>query len=288
MKLSYQALDKNLTARSKEIVKARGLKEAVDGMIPASTGTYGHGRSRPPPNPQHIPPPRPTPREYEDYSYRGRPRPYDDYENGHYPYVDERALSPLSREQRTHQDRALMPDMANTLRRPPTHSRRQDESNAEKKSTDVRFTLPHRQVTNHEVGDDTKERPIRTHIDVAPTLEMRESELSELQTRLEKLKARCEGAEFYRDIVTASDLKYYAIPELEMRLRDLQDQIRKSEEEKTKKEKTTSTKVKVPGKHGGQRIKEEKALQSKVETESESSDNDDDEDGESMEGGDND
>ena len=120
------------------------------------------------------------------------------------------------------------------------------------KRPEVRFTFPREQLVSG-VADTTKETsssPAKPDIPSTKT----DNQLQIVRQRLERLRKRKEEAEKARDITTAADLIYYAIPELEA---DLEKLLKQQHEEREKSAAPVS------------QNEEEKSHQAEVETESE-------------------
>lgn len=194
------------------------MKEVIDAMNSAlvPTDRSGRGNPRPFPNQVYVPAPRPPLMKYDDYTYGERSRPYEFRGGQYYPYVDDSNPPPRPRDQHTHIYRASRFDMKCPSYPPPIHSELQEENHAKKRITDVKFTLSHKKMTSHEIENDTSKRlnKIPEFLDDATRRERKESATSELQSKIEKLKKMCETAELSKDTIRASDLKYYAIPNL--------------------------------------------------------------------------
>ena len=84
---------------------------------------------------------------------------------------------------------------------------------------EVRFTFPREQLVSDD-ADPTKAAPSTPAKPDTP-LTKTDNQLQIVRQRLERLRKRKEEAEKARDITTAADLTYYAIPELEADLEKL-------------------------------------------------------------------
>ena len=117
-------------------------------------------------------------------------------------------------------------------------------------TSEVRFTLPHR---------DSRPSPaIEPNLSAHLSPETKRTELQTALDKLELLNKKKEEAEKSKDVMTASDLTYYAIPELQGRI----EKLKKAQQE---------DKPKIPAAK-----KPDRAPHTEVETDSESSDGSED------------
>ncbi|KAL6718674.1 hypothetical protein ACLMJK_002908 [Lecanora helva] len=193
VRLSFQADARFLEDRSQILIDKRGWREKVNALnpplypeMPSEVPPRPHSRSR-----QYIMDPYPNPFfdvGHENYYYRHSTPP---------PRFDPNDLSTSSKNKET-QSRPIESYF---------------EENVQPAKPEVRFTLPHRD----------SQAPIRNE-----PLGQKKSSASngkhDYQTALEKLeilKNKKEEAEKSGDTMTASDLTYYAIPEMEDRIAKL-------------------------------------------------------------------
>lgn len=69
----------------------------------------------------------------------------------------------------------------------------------------------------------------------------RGDEINQVRRRIDELKAKMEDAERKYDLATASDLRYYALPDLQSRLKQLEE--RKQEEQNMGADTVTSEQI---------------------------------------------
>ena len=256
IRLSYQALERNLEERSKTVIKERGWGEAVDVMnrrVPRMRPNEPWAASQ-------YPPPRPKSRGQHMPSYDGhfRHHPHTEYEetppNGYTPagaprpYVDP-YLDPYSD---PYLDPYLDPPVMPA--RPHIHFERQEQDATKPTRPEVRFTFPREQLVS-DFADTAKEAPSSPAKPDTPSTKTN-NQLQIVRQKLERLRKRKEEAEKARDISTAADLTYYVIPDLEAELEKLLKQQREEQEKSA-----------APMSQN----KEDKPRQSEVETESEGS-----------------
>ena len=248
VRLSYQALERNLEERSKTVIKERGWGEAVDVM----NRRRPRMRSNEPWATPQYPPPRPE--------SMGQHMPPYDGSFRHYPYTEHEETFPdestLARASFTRvQTRGDSPRRrhARPMTSPPPAPGPPPER-PKLIRPEVRFTLPREQLVSG-IADTTKETPSSPVKPATPSTKT-DNQLQIVRQRLERLRKRKEEAEKARDITTAADLTYYAIPELEA---DLEKLLKQQREEQEKAAAPVS------------QNEEDKSRQVEVETESEGS-----------------
>lgn len=191
MRLSFQAVGRQLEERSRELIEEKGWRETVAPFI----------LNKGPEEPYNSPAPS-APWKQSKHPYPRYPPPgFDSQPTPNYPVKEERT-----------------PIICVAGRRPqePNPQRQLDETQRaeENKPTasEVRFTLPHR-----DPGSRTATAP-RSDKPESPT---GKSELQGALEKLELLKKRREDALKANDNNIASDLAFYAIPDIEQRIQDL-------------------------------------------------------------------
>ena len=240
VRLSYQALERNLEERSKTVIKERGWGEAVNVMnrrVPRMRS------NEPRAAPQYLPP-RPEFRGQHMPSYHGnfRHQPHTEYEEtSPNEYTPAGAPRPFP-------DEPVMPT------RSIIHVWRQEQDATKPTRPEVRFTFPREQLVS-DFADTAKEAPSSPAKPDTPSTKTN-NQLQIVRQKLERLRKRKEEAEKARDISTAADLTYYVIPDLEADLEKLMKQQREEQEKSA-----------APMSQN----KEDKPRQSQVETESEGS-----------------
>ena len=250
VRLSYQARGRNLEERSKTVIKERGWGETVDIMNRSVPPVRLH---QPWPAPHY---PRPTPGSWGQHmpSYDGyfRHHPQREHEE---IFPDEIRPAPLPPSRvhtggeppvRLHE----RPMVAST----PIHLERPEQDATKPTRTEVRFTFPREQLVSGSV--DTTQKGPSSPAKPGTSSSKADNQLQIVRQRLERLRKRKEEAEEAKDITTAADLTYYAIPELEADLEKLLLQQREELE------------------NSAARVfhnEEDKSRQAEVETESEGS-----------------
>lgn len=249
-RLSYQALDRNLEERSKAVIKERGWGEAA----------YVKNRPVPPvyvdqpwPAPQY---PLPTPGSWGQHmpSYDGYSRHHPHTEHEEIFPDESRSAPPTPSSGHTGVKLPVKRHERPVTTSPPIHLERPDKDATKPTHPEVRFTFPREQLVSGFV-DTTKEAPSSPAKPSTPSTKT-DNQLQTVRQRLERLRKRKEEAEKARDITTAADLTYYAIPELEA---DLEKLLKQQREEQEKSAARVS--------HN----EEDKSRQPEVETESEGS-----------------
>ena len=205
VRLSYQALERNLEERSKTVIKERGWGESFDVMnrrVPRMRPNEARAAPQyPPPRPesrgQHMPP----------YDGDFRDRPHTEYE--------ETSPNEYTAAGAPHQfpEPPVMPP------RPTIHFKRQEQDATKPTRPEVRFTFPREQLVS-DFADTTKETPSSPAKPDTPSTKT-DNQLQVVRQKLEGLRKRKEEAEKARDISTAADLTYYVIPDLEADLEEL-------------------------------------------------------------------
>ena len=251
VRLSFQALERNLENRSKIVIKERGWGEAVDVMNRRGP------RMRPNEHwtaPQY-PPQRPGSMDQNMPSYGGYfgDRPYP----GHgetFPDESRQARASLPGAHTRGEPPAMRHERPMTA--PPPNSYKLIEQDAPKSTRhEVRFTFPREQLVSDLVGSANEASSTSAKPDTSSTTDNR---LHIVRQKLERLRKRKEKAEKDGDSITAADLIYYSIPEVEA---DLEKLLKQRREELEKSAAPVS------------QNEEDKSHQVEVETESEGSDN---------------
>ena len=187
VQLSYQALERNLEERSKQVIKERGLEEEID----AENRRRPRVRSNQPwaAPPFSVPP--------EGFEPTIRP-----------PFRD---VSPTKSTQA--QPYFSRPN-------PPEHieSDRRRKGTVKKAQPEVRFTIPRAQLAS-DIADNVKKAE---GYSILPddTLNSLDAETPSVRLRLERAKRRKAEAEKVKDTTTVYDLTNFVIPDLEARLEE--------------------------------------------------------------------
>lgn len=257
VRLSYQALERNLEERSRTVINERGWGEAISAM---------NRSNKPWAAPQDEDLPRERPPTPEDWS------PYTDYRNRH-PHISIYKSGPahIIHPRPRLYTREPLPSRrrAKSIINPaPVEVERQEQDATRRTQSEVRFTLPRMQPVSG-TADIAKEAQTSSATNNVSMSKI-DDELNSVRQRLERAKGRKEEAEKGKDIATAFDLTTYAIPELEAKLEMVLKQQRKEQEK-------SAAPVSQNEEH-------RRSLHTEMETESEY---DDDEDGSEAEGHDN-
>ena len=205
VRLSYQALERNIEERSRTIIHERGLGVAISAMNRGMQ--YGDS----------IPPRPPRPGDWnfhtgeyfgDENQYREAPLPYLHTPEDSFP---SRRANPI-----------VFP--------PPVEVGGQEQDTTRRTQSEVRFTLPRMEPVfgTADIAKEAQTNSAKTNVPVSKT----DDELHSLRQRLERAKKRKEEAEKAKDIHTAFDLTTYAIPELEAKLEQVLEQ-RKAQEQST-------------------------------------------------------
>ena len=199
VRLSYQALERNLEERSRTVINERGLGAAISTMN-RGMRFEDLGPSRPP-----------RPRDWNQdnplYERNSTNREYFEdeaiYREAPLPYPHTREDPSASRRPKP----IIIP--------PPVEVGDQEQDTMKRTRSEVRFTLK-----------DAQTIPAKPNVPVSKT----DDELHSVRQRLERAKKRKEEAEKAKDVETANDLIVYAIPDLEAKLETLLKQQRKEQE----------------------------------------------------------
>ena len=234
VKLSYQALDTESQRSSKIVFEEGGWGNSSHRRSAgAATGRYSE-YSRVP-----------------DYATRSRPLPGKHTGNRSFVEYDDQTDAITA--SRSGPERRL--DLKHLK---PVRSEPSGQATATKAQPEVRFTLPHANLASDIVNgyqqtppDVAKGEPIPSKID---------TELKAARLKLDNLNNRQVTAEKAKDWTTASDLKYYAIP-------DQQEKVERLEKQQREEQGNSNVSANVAT---------DKPLQTEVETESEGSDEDED------------
>ena len=252
VRLSYQALDRNLRERSKTVIKERGWGENIDTMTRHRPGMR--------PNEPWVAPHHSPPRSrywYGDDEY-SRHRPYTGYESD---LPDRSAPYQASPPRlRPHEHPSARRRARPTTIPQPIVSERQEQNATKTARPEVRFTLPQAGLSSGTADAAREARP-----NPAPTTPSTKTadELQAARQKLKQLTKRREEAEKAKDLATASDLLYYAIPDLEAKIEKILTQQREEQQQQ-------SAAPASPSKKEG----DGRSYRAEVETESENGDDD--------------
>ncbi|KAL9136152.1 MAG: hypothetical protein Q9175_002651 [Cornicularia normoerica] len=263
VRLSYQALERNLEERSRKVINERGWGEAISAM---NRGMPEMRSNKPWAAPQYEDLPRERPPRPEDWNQDNPPhdrhyrhRPYTN--DGDYISIDESGPAHVPRPRLyTHEPLPARRRATRVIIPAPVEVERQEQDATRRTQSEVRFTLPRMQPISG-TADIAKEAQTSSATNNVPMSKM-DDELNSVRQRLERAKGRKEEAEKGKDTATAFDLTTYAIPELEAKLEMVLKQQRKEQEK-------SAAPVSQTEEH-------RRSLFTEVETESEY---DDDEDG---------
>ena len=225
VRLSYQALERNLEERSKTVINERGLGEAINAM---NRGVPGMRSNEPWTAPQY-PPPRPEYWNQQNplYDRYVTHRPYTGYENI-WPDESTPAQAPLphlhTREHPSARRRARP-----IVTQLPIESGLQEQDTTKTTRPEVRFTIPRAQLVSG-TADTAKRAQTKSAKPDVPTTKT-DNELQSVRQRLERAKKRKEEAEKARDIPTAFDLTSFVIPDIEA---ELEKVLKRQREEREK------------------------------------------------------
>ncbi len=223
VKLSYQALEKDSKERSKTVIKERGWGEAIDGMNRGpdmySTGFPAVPRGSPPMPEiwnENNPP-------YGRYTEHRSAAEYEDI------LPARSSLSKASLQvPRGHETIYVRRRADPTVPLPPIEVDRQEQTGTERTGPEVRFTLPRAQpaFATSDTAKVAQPNPDQPNIPPTSTGE----ELEKARHRLEQLIKRKVEAQKIKDLGMASDIIYYAIPDLEEKIGRLMRQQREEQE----------------------------------------------------------
>lgn len=231
VKLSYQALDRYCKERCKAIIEEKGLGGAIDAMNSRRPEMHGKVPFAPPRYPS------PVPETWDQNIPHIRHAEYPLYAGYRDTWPDSRASFERARPP------GIFPYSSATRPARPSpispHATRVDSQ--EEKSTaatrpELRFTLPKAQHTIDITRTAKDAQPSQAKADKAAN--NADDEIQKTRQRIAQLKKKQEEAENAKDLMTASDIKYYAIPDLEVRLAKLLVQQHKedAQQESPKKE----------------------------------------------------
>lgn len=225
VKLSYQALDRYSKERSKTVIKERGWGEAINAMN-FMPGMYPNNSST---TPQYHPP--------MPESWKQNKPPYGEY-TGHRPYTKYENLSP-DKSAPSQAPLSFLPARKYppvrrraraALTSPPIEVERQGEEATKRTRPELRFALPRAQFASSttDIAKEAQPSPAKSEVPASRT----DDELQKARQRLEQVNKRKEEAEKARDLSTASDIIYYAIPDLKAQIEKLLKQQREEQEER--------------------------------------------------------
>lgn len=222
VRLSYQALDRNLKECAKKVIKERGWSEAIN----AVSGNMPGMRSNEPLAVPRYPPPRPEYSNQNLYNEQYRHGPYSEYEDVS-PDRSAPFQAPMPR-LRPHEQPSARRSARPITIPPPVEVKRQEQDAMKRTRPEVRFTLPrtHLVSSTTEIAQEAQKSPAKPDNLRSKT----DDELQKARQRLEQVKKRKEEAEKAKDLATAADLTFYAIPDLEADLEKLLKQQREEQE----------------------------------------------------------
>ena len=203
VRLSYQALERDLEERSRTVIHERGLGVAISAMNREMR--YEH----------FIPPRPPGPGDWSFHTrgYFGDENPYRE---APLPYLP------------THEDSFTSRRANPFIIPPPVEVGGQEQDTTRRPRSEVRFTLPRMQPVfgTADTAKEAQTKSAKTNVPVSKT----DDELHSLRQKLEGAKRRKKEAEKAKDTQKAYDLTTFAIPELEAKLEKMLEQQRKEQE----------------------------------------------------------
>ncbi len=255
VRLSYQALERNLEGRSKTLINEKGWRESIDAM----NRRVPRMRSNEPGAAPHYPPPRPgySNQNITVYESSSRRRPYTEYED--IPRDESIAGYANPPDLPTRENPSAGRRAKPIIIPPPVKSGRPKQDKTKTTQSEVRFTVPFAQLVSG-TSDAPKETQTRSTKPIVPTTKI-DHELQSVRQRLERAIKRKEEAEEDKDFAKVYDLTNYVIPDLE---RELETILKQQRSEQEKSPAPTS-----------QEEKDKRSHQTKVEMETESEDSDD-------------
>lgn len=230
VKLSYQALDRHLTERSKAIIEKRGWINTVSAMNQVPE-VYANMPNVVPQYPPPMPP---------EFSNQKLP-PYDGYAAPGPLFVGER-LPGRSASYDAYQPDRHPPNNPSVRRHatPVFIDAELEEKEAPKAPRpEVRFTLPQAHLTSSIPDTPKGAEPSSAKSNVS-TAKM-DDEYMKLRQKLDHLNEKKEAAAKSGDNTTAADITYYAIPDLKVQIEKLR---RQQDEEKKKMRAAQGSRVK--------------------------------------------
>ncbi|KAL8724345.1 MAG: hypothetical protein Q9181_006866, partial [Wetmoreana brouardii] len=225
VKLSYQASDRYSREQSKKIIKEREWGEMIDDINRGMPGTY---QGQPAAPSQY--PPMPGYWNTNDPPYGGftRPQPYTEYEDIlPDPTAPSQAPAPRCRARDSPPIRQRTRPMPIS---PPVDVGRREHEARQMTRPEVRFTLPRAQLASGIVDASKETKPNSTEPEL-PTSKT-DDELQKARQKLEQLERRREEAENAKNLETASDLRYYAIPDIKEQIEKLRKRQREEQEKR--------------------------------------------------------
>ncbi|KAL8869783.1 MAG: hypothetical protein Q9174_004015 [Haloplaca sp. 1 TL-2023] len=211
--LSFQAVHRQLSESSKSLIKERGLDASVSARIRRTSGRYYERDDRPVSGGHHRHSRR------RDYSPSMSSADSLDY--------DVTIADDMGRVRSTSYERSrpkLMPAL------PSTRANAGKVETENKQPQETRFTLPSAQPAKTKKAPDSKAQPTQTTLETPE--DKTSKELNAARVKLEQLKEKQKEAEKSRDIATASDLLYYAIPDQTMKIDHLLKAQKESQDRK--------------------------------------------------------
>ena len=212
VRLSYQALERNLEERSRTVINKRGLGATISTMN-RGMRYEDLGPSRPP---------RP-----EDWN---QVNPLHDRNSTNREYFEDEVIygeAPLP-DLHTREDPSASQRANPIIIPPPVEVGGHEQDTMKRTRPEVRFTLPRMQPVfgTADIAKEAQTSSARPNVPVSKT----DDELRSVRQRLKRAKKGKEEAEKAKDIQTAFDLTCYTIPELEAKLETLLKQQRKEQE----------------------------------------------------------
>lgn len=222
VRLSYQALERNLEERSRTVINERGWGETISAM---NRGMPERMRPMEPWEP--VPPP---PEVWNQnnvlFDRHFMSQPYTEYEEI-YPDRNTPAQVPLP-SSHTREHPSAMRRERQIIVPPPTEGGRREQDTMNTAPPEVRFTLPRVQLASGtaDIAKEAQEIPAKP----SSRTTMTDEEVLLVRARLARAQKRKEEAEKAKDITTVFDLTTYGIPDMKAKLEKLLEQQRQERE----------------------------------------------------------
>lgn len=213
VRLSFQALERDLEERSRTIISERGWGEANN----IRNRRVSEMRSHEPWAAAPYPPPSP------EYLNRNHTLTDTYLRSGDANAPAQGHLAPLPPRERPSVRRRARP----IIIPPTTEGGRQEQDTMRTARSEMRFTLPRAQLFSHDADIATESRVNLAKPDVPTT--KTDDEILSVRRRLERCRRRKVEAENGKDIASAYDLINFGIPDLEAKLENLLTQQREQE-----------------------------------------------------------